>query len=219
MFTTVIFDLDGTLVNSVADLADATNIALETLGFPTHEQDKFRYFVGDGVIELFRRALPEGEKTEENIAKMKRLFDEYYSTHFDNKTRPYEGIPEVVRELKTMGLKIAVASNKPDEFTRKIVNSFFPNEFDMTAGKRDGVEKKPAPDIVLKIMEQLGNEAIMVGDTNVDIRTAKAAGIASVGCLWGFRDRAELTAAGADFIAEKPADIVKYIILNKGVQI
>lgn len=210
----IVFDLDGTLVNSLADLAAATNISLKKFGYPEHELEKFRYFVGDGVPKLLERAVPESERSAERLAEMKKCFDAYYNTHFADNTNPYDGIPQLLVEIKKLGYKMAVASNKPDEFTKEIVNTFFEGVFDIIQGKAPDTEKKPAPDIVLKIMKKLNASAedtVMVGDSNVDIFTAKNAGIKSIGCLWGFRTRQELEEAGADYIAEKPSDILDHI--------
>lgn len=210
----IVFDLDGTLVNSLADLAAATNISLKKFGYPEHELEKFRYFVGDGVPKLLERAVPESERSVERLAEMKKCFDAYYNTHFADNTNPYDGIPQLLAGIKKLGYKMAVASNKPDEFTKEIVNTFFEGIFDIIQGKAPDTEKKPAPDIVLKIMKKLNASAedtVMVGDSNVDIFTAKNAGIKSIGCLWGFRTRQELEEAGADYIAEKPSDILDHI--------
>lgn len=209
-----IFDLDGTLVDSLGDLADACNNGLKKFGYPVHELEKYRYFVGDGVLKLVERILPEEKRSEEDIAALKAEFDSYYNVHFADKTHPYEGIVSLLDELSARGVKLAVASNKPDEFTKAVVNVFFEGRFDMVVGKCPDTEKKPAPDILLKIMDALdvsADETVMIGDTNVDIRTAKNAGVRSIGCLWGFRTAEELEAAGADHIVSSPCNILKYI--------
>lgn len=210
----VIFDLDGTLVNSLADLADAGNYALGKFGFPAHETEEYRYFVGSGVPELIRRALPNELATQENVEKLKPVFNEYYHGHYADKTKPYDGIKELLSALRKKGIKLAVASNKPDEFTKAIVEEFFGDTFDIIQGKTDGVEKKPAPDILNKIITELGadkNDVLMVGDSDIDILTAENAAVRSTGCVWGFRTKAELVSAGAVYIAYKPADIEKFI--------
>ena len=209
-----IFDLDGTLVDSLGDLADACNNGLKKMGYPVHELEKYRYFVGDGVLKLVERILPEDKRSEENISALKAEFDGYYNVHFADKTHPYDGIVPLLHELSAKGVKLAVASNKPDEFTKSVVKVFFEGKFDMVLGKCPDTEKKPAPDILLKIMDALdvsADETVMIGDTNVDIRTAKNAGVSSIGCLWGFRTMEELEQAGADHIVSSPNEILKYI--------
>lgn len=209
-----IFDLDGTLVDSLGDLADACNKGLEKFGYPVHELEKYRYFVGDGVLKLVERILPEDKRSEENISALKAEFDSYYNVHFADKTHPYDGIVTLLEELSARGVKLAVASNKPDEFTKSVVKVFFEGKFDMVLGKCPDTEKKPAPDILLKIMDALdvsADETVMIGDTNVDIRTAKNAGVSSIGCLWGFRTMEELEQAGADHIVSSPSEILNYI--------
>lgn len=210
----IIFDLDGTLVDSLNDLAASANHALDKCGFPIHDAEKYRYFVGDGVPKLIERALPEGERSDDIILKVKSEFDAYYKEHYADFTLPYEGIPELVSKLKNDGYVLAIASNKPDEFTGIIVERLFGNLFDYVVGKRPDTEKKPAPDIILKIMEKAScnaDEAVMIGDSNVDILTAKNAGIRSVGCLWGFRTAEELKAAGADYLVPEPMEILNCI--------
>ena len=209
-----IFDLDGTLVDSLGDLADACNNGLKKMGYPVHELEKYRYFVGDGVLKLVERILPEDKRSEENISALKAEFDSYYNVHYADKTHPYDGIVSLLDALSAKGVKLAVASNKPDEFTKSVVKVFFEGKFDMVLGKCPDTEKKPAPDILLKIMDALdvsADETVMIGDTNVDIRTAKNAGVSSIGCLWGFRTMEELEQAGADNIVSSPNEILKYI--------
>lgn len=209
-----IFDLDGTLVDSLGDLADSCNNGLKKMGYPVHELEKYRYFVGDGVLKLVERILPEDKRSEENISALKAEFDSYYNVHYADKTHPYDGIVSLLDALSAKGVKLAVASNKPDEFTKSVVKVFFEGKFDMVLGKCPDTEKKPAPDILLKIMDALdvsADETVMIGDTNVDIRTAKNAGVSSIGCLWGFRTMEELEQAGADHIVSSPNEILKYI--------
>lgn len=211
MLKLLIFDLDGTLVNSVADLADAANYALKNHGYPIHEEEKYNYFVGDGVWKLLERVLPESDRTNENINALHEDFAQYYNVHYRDKTRPYDGIPEVLEELRRHGYMLAVASNKPDEFTKTIVNYFFPKTFSYIQGGLDGVPKKPEPQIVFSIMDKLSvssEECLFIGDTNVDIFTGKNSGIRTVGCLWGFRDYEELYSAGADEIILDPKELL-----------
>ncbi len=211
---TIIFDLDGTLLDTLADLADSANYTMEQMGYPKHPQDSFRYFVGNGVPKLLERCLPEDKRTEENIQTARRIFAEYYNVHFVDKTKPYDGVAELLEKLKESGVKMAVASNKSDEFTVSLVKRFFGNAFDVVQGGKTDVPKKPAPDIVYGIMEKLGavpENTYFAGDSNVDMYTAKNAGIKSIGCLWGFRTKEELLEGGADFLAETPMDIYRIL--------
>lgn len=210
MYKLVIFDLDGTLVNSLEDLGNACNSALERFGYPTHPMDSFRYFVGDGVPMLIRRALPESERSEENIARVKAVFDEIYGRNYNVCTRPYDGITELLDKLKAEGILIAVASNKPDNFTQTIVTSMFGDAFSYVSGKKEGFEKKPDPQIALHIMEKLGvspKDVLFAGDSSVDMQTAHNAGCDCIGCVWGFRTLQELTDNKATYIANSPIDI------------
>lgn len=210
MYKLVIFDLDGTLVNSLEDLGNACNSALERFGYPTHPMDSFRYFVGDGVPMLIRRALPESERSEENIARVKAVFDEIYGRNYNVCTRPYDGITELLGKLKAEGILIAVASNKPDNFTQTIVTGMFGDTFSYVSGKKEGFEKKPDPQIALHIMEKLGvspRDVLFAGDSSVDMQTAHNAGCDCIGCVWGFRTLQELTDNKATYIANSPIDI------------
>lgn len=210
MYKLVIFDLDGTLVNSLEDLGNACNSALERFGYPTHPMDSFRYFVGDGVPMLIHRALPESERSEENIARVKAVFDEIYGRNYNVCTRPYDGITELLEKLKAEGILIAVASNKPDNFTQTIVTGMFGDTFSYVSGKKEGFEKKPDPQIALHIMEKLGvspKDVLFAGDSSVDMQTAHNAGCDCIGCVWGFRTLQELTDNKATYIANSPIDI------------
>lgn len=211
---TIIFDLDGTLLDTLADLADSANYTMEQMGCPAHPVDSYRYFVGNGVPKLLERCLPEDKRTEENILTARKIFADHYNVHFADKTKPYDGISELLERLKESGVKMAVASNKSDEFTVSLVKRFFGNSFDTVQGGKADVPKKPAPDIVYGIMERLGavpENTYFAGDSNVDMYTAKNAGIKAIGCLWGFRTKEELLEGGADFLAENPLDIYKIL--------
>lgn len=211
MYKLVIFDLDGTLVNSLDDLGNSCNEALRKFGYPEHEMGKYRYFVGDGVPMLIRRALPEEERTEEKIAMVKAAFDEIYGQNYNRLTKPYDGITRLISDLREKGIITAVASNKPDEFTQKIVSGMFGDVFSFVSGKRDCFEKKPDPGIALYIMEKVGvtpKETLFAGDSSVDMQTALNAHCDSVGCTWGFRTRQELIDNKAKYIADHPSDIL-----------
>lgn len=207
-----IFDLDGTLADTLEDLADSMNAALESHGYPVHETDKYKYFVGNGVLKLVERALPESVRSEENILLMNEAFASEYAKRTLCKTKPYEGIPEIVGELKKRGCLLAVASNKPDKFSVQIVEKLFgKGTFDCIRGKREGVPTKPDPQVLLGIIGELGvdkAECVHSGDSAVDVLTALNAGIDVIGCTWGFRTREELVSAGAKKLADKPEDIL-----------
>lgn len=218
MIKLIIFDLDGTLLNSIADLAEATNYALRRQGMPTHADEAFKYFVGDGVAELINRAVPANTESATKVT-VHSDFSEYYGKHYADKTVTYPGINELLIEIKRMGIMLAVASNKPDEFTKVIISRHWFDTFTCVQGQQDGIPKKPDPQIAFAIMEKLGvtaGETLFIGDTNVDVMTAKHAGIRCVGCLWGFRTFEELHEAGADFIIEKPEEIVHILENLKG---
>ena len=208
----VIFDLDGTLLNTIADLAMSTNYALRCCGFPEHEVQEYLYFVGNGITKLFERALPEAARTAENVAHMRTLFLEYYTEHNTDHTRPYDGIARLLDELSGQGVKLAVASNKYQAGTEKLVAHYFPRvPFVAVLGQREGVPTKPVPDIVYDIMQRAGVEKVdtlYVGDSDVDMCTARAAGVESAGVTWGFRGRDELSRAGATHLVDTPDDIL-----------
>lgn len=208
-----IFDLDGTLVNSIYDLADSMNAVLEKHGFPTHETEAYKYFVGDGTLKLVERTLPESERTEEKIRAVHEEFSLEYNNRAVDKTRPYEGIVQLIKYLRDNGALTAVASNKPDKFVRFIVETLFEeNMFDYVAGKREGVPTKPAPDILYGIMRELDvgrEQSVLVGDSNVDVLTAHNAGMECIGCSWGFRGRKELEEAGAEFVIDSPLELTE----------
>lgn len=209
----IIFDLDGTILDTVADLADAVIYALEKHGFPPRSYREVMNFVGNGVIKLIERALPYGHKEPENVEKVYLDFNSRYSSHYADKTKPYDGISELLSELKTRGYKLAVLSNKPDKFTKDLVDGFFPNVFGVVRGSVDGVPRKPDPTSELSILRELGiapDECLHVGDSDTDVLTAHNAGIKCVGCTWGYRPRKTLEEAGADYIVESVAELAKF---------
>lgn len=207
----VIFDLDGTLLNTIGDLAQATNYALTQCGYPQHPVEAYNMFVGNGIAKLFERALPETARTEENIARMRSFFVPYYDSHNTCHTKPYEGIADLLDVLQQRGIALAVASNKYQRATEKLVAHFFPGiRFSAVFGQREGVPVKPDPAIVYDILSAsalTADEVLYVGDSGVDMMTAKAAGICSVGVTWGFRSREELEKAGACHLADSPGEI------------
>ncbi|MBQ8966973.1 HAD family hydrolase [Ruminococcus sp.] len=207
-----IFDLDGTLVDSLYDLADAVNTVLKAHGFDGHEYEKYKYFVGNGTLKLIERALPEDSRSPEMINSLHAEFTVQYEAHLADKTKAYAGIKELISALKSRRAKLAVASNKPDKFTKIIVEQTFgKGTFDVVLGKREGVPTKPAPQIMEDILKAAGvkaEDSIHSGDSNVDVATAHNAGIACIGCTWGFRTEEELAEAGADMTAHRPEDIL-----------
>lgn len=214
MIKAVLFDLDGTLANSLSDLADSTNYALSEMGFPTHEREEYKYLVGDGIPKLIERALPVGEKTEENKKKCLDIFMERYKEHYHDKTVAYDGIPDMLSKLKEGGLKIAVISNKAEEMAVKVVEKLFGGMFDVVAGKREGFPTKPDPALTLEVIRQLGvkpQECVLVGDSGMDMAAAVNAGAAPVGVLWGFRLEDELIKNGAEYTIKSPAEIPEII--------
>lgn len=211
----IIFDLDGTLLNTIADLANSTNYALDLNGYPTHEVGKYNFFVGNGINKLFERALPEGEKSMENVLKIREAFVPYYDVHNADDSRPYEGIENLLTKLRERGIQLAVASNKYDSATKKLIKHFFPNvPFASVYGQRDGINVKPDPTIVFDILKDTGisaDEALYVGDSGVDMQTANNAGVTSVGVTWGFRPRAELQEFSPNHIVDRAEDILDLI--------
>lgn len=208
----IIFDLDGTLLNTIADLAQSTNHALHTLGYPIHEETAYNYMVGNGINKLFERALPEGEKTEENVLRVRKEFIPYYDVHNADKSRPYPGIIELLTQLQAQGLLLAVASNKYQAATEKLIAHYFPEiHFTAVFGQRDGVNVKPDPAIVediLSIARIAKEDVLYVGDSGVDMQTAINAGVTACGVTWGFRPRKELEEFHPDYIVDKAEDIL-----------
>ena len=211
----VIFDLDGTLLDTVADLANATNHALQKCGFPVHDGSAYYNFVGRGINMLFRNALPEEERTDENIARMRSFFLPYYNDHNTDASRPYAGIPQLLHMLAERGVALAVASNKYQQATEKLICHFFPDiRFSLVLGQREGFPLKPDPAIVDFIREQTATEreaTLYVGDSGIDMLTAAHAGVESVGVTWGFRPVSELTDNGACHLADTPAEVLSFI--------
>lgn len=208
----VIFDLDGTLLNTIADLAEAVNRALVACGFAEHPTDAYRFFVGDGVSKLFERALPPEARTAENIARIRTHFMPYYEAHNADLSRPYEGIVELLAELQSRGVKMAVASNKYQAATQKLVRHYFGDtDFVAVFGQREGVAIKPDPQIIFDVLEVAGvtpEDVIYVGDSNVDMQTGPRAGVDTVGVSWGFRPREELAAHNPVAIIDHPLQLL-----------
>ena len=215
MIKLVIFDLDGTLVNSIFDLADSVNFVLEKRGYPVHNTDEYYRFVGNGTLKLIERALPESERTKEIITEVHSEFAKLYEKNCLNKTRPYDGISQLLAEIEKRGIMTAVASNKTDVFAKEIVATLFKEHtFSVVLGKLKDVAPKPDPAIVKMIMSETAAQdeaTLYVGDSDVDVLTAKNSGLVMAGCEWGFRGRDELIKAGADYICRKPCDVLEVI--------
>lgn len=210
---TVIFDMDGTLLDTLEDLADAVNAALTSFGYPKRSLEEVRTFVGNGVGKLMADAVPE-KTGEKELALCLAAFKEHYALHWQDKTAPYEGILPLLKELKKRGIKTAVISNKYEAAVLQLCRDYFPGSFDTARGEREGVPRKPEPDGVYAILEELGvkkQQAVYVGDSEVDMATACNAGLVSVGVTWGFRDRPILEEKGADYIIDRPEDLLKVI--------
>jgi phosphoglycolate phosphatase len=239
----IIFDLDGTLINTISDLGQACNYALSTCGFPTHKIEDYPRLVGNGVNKLIERALPEENRNEETVLRLREYFVPYYDEHNCDYTRPYDGIPELLEALRRKGdeamrLKgerwfLAVASNKYQAATEKIVAQLFPGIFDVVLGEREGVERKPHPQIVYDIIDRYAvrsqtvrstlcqngtsslsdtNEDILyIGDSLVDAETARAAGATLVLCTWGFGTREQMEGAKPDYLVDHPLEVLKVV--------
>ena len=211
----VIFDLDGTLLDTIADLASATNYALAQLGYPTHDTDAIRTFVGNGINKLFERALPANEQTEENVIRMRAHFVPYYDAHNADLSSPYPGIEVLLQRLQDNGIEIAVASNKYQEATTKLVKHYFPTiQFAEVLGQRENIPVKPHPTIVFDILNKTGiakKEVLYVGDSGVDMQTAQNAEVDAIGVTWGFRSRIELETLHPLGIIDKAEELMDYI--------
>jgi phosphoglycolate phosphatase len=206
----IVFDLDGTLLDTLDDIADSANAVLAAEGFPPHTPADYRRFIGEGVAVLFARALPEDDP--EAVARCVAAFPEAYGRGWNVKTRPYDGIPALLDALTARGLPLAVLSNKPDAFTRLCVAEYLAAwEFRQVLGQRAGVPRKPDPAGAVEIAERLGvsaGDCLYVGDSAIDVETARRARMRPVGVSWGFRPVVELTQAGAEVILDRPADLL-----------
>ncbi|HVO37874.1 MAG TPA: HAD family hydrolase [Spirochaetia bacterium] len=212
-FTAVLFDLDGTLLNTLDDLADSMNAVLASRGYQTHPTEEYRWFVGDGVELLVRRTLPRTLQDDEPVVESCRsqMRDEY-GRRWKNRSRPYPGVPALLDGLAERAVRMAILSNKPDAFVGEIARHFFGSwTFAAAWGARPEIPRKPDPTAALAIAHEVGAEPgsfLYVGDTNTDMETALAAGMFPVGALWGFRDERELREAGARVLAARPADVL-----------
>ncbi len=216
MYKHIIFDLDGTILNTLEDLASATNWVCARRGWPVHEVEEFKYFVGNGAPKLLSRVVPDGvELTDELHRQLLEEFTQRYNAHKEDKTTIYAGMPQTLKRLKEAGKTLAVLSNKPHGAAWPVVERYYPGIFNAVQGALPEVPVKPDPTLLHRLMGELGAtpaDTLFVGDSNVDIRTAKNGGLTGCGVLWGFRTRAELEAEGADFIVETPAELAELIL-------
>ena len=209
----VIFDLDGTLLNTLGDLRAATNHALNVRGLAPRSMDEIRRFVGNGIRLLICRAMPEGTPDAEIDAALDD-FKAYYAAHIHDRTAPYDGIPQLLIALRKRGVKVAVLSNKIDSASQELIGYFFPGKTDVVFGEHVGVPRKPDPTSCRMVMQQLGvqpEQVLYVGDSGTDMQTAKNAGLYAVGVTWGFRSREVLTENGADVLVDHPEQILRIV--------
>lgn len=218
MYTTVLFDLDGTLLNTIDDLADSANRVCAAHGWPQFTPAQYCYFVGNGIPKLVERFSPEAARTPAMLAATLREFDAQYGAHMFDKTAPYPGMPQLLARLHARGVRMAVYSNKADEFAGEVVARYFdPALFALVRGARPGVPTKPAPEGTRALLAALGadpaaGDVLYVGDSNVDVATAHNAGLPCCGVLWGFRTKQELQDAGAEYLAADAAALERVIL-------
>jgi len=211
----IVFDLDGTLLDTLEDIAISANEALKTLGFEARPIEHYRYYVGEGVFKLFENIFAKNVQSHETICRAVELFETHYAKQFDCHTQPYEGIGKLLSFLQARGFKMAILSNKPDAFTKKCAFKYFRTwTFDAVFGVREGVPRKPDPTAALEICERWGispEECFYLGDTMIDMQTANRAGMKAIGALWGFRDEAELREHHAAYLAKTPGEVIKLL--------
>ena len=210
---TIIFDMDGTVLNTLEDLTGSVNYVLKQFGFPERTQEEYRQFFGSGIRYAISRAVPAGTP-ESVIDEMIPVFKAHYDVHCLDKTRPYDGIQDTLRRLKEKGYKLAIVSNKIDSAVKELNERFFQDAVDVAIGEQPGIRRKPAPDMVIASLAQLNSnpaEAVYVGDSEVDLETAAQSGLPCISVLWGFRDREFLLEKGATILVEKPEEIISRV--------
>lgn len=214
MFKGVIFDLDGTLANSLEDLKNAVNSGIAKLGFIEPDVSEYPMFVGDGTDKMIERALKQNA-TKENIAFVKKNYLEFYGKHFADNTYAYSGMPGLIKKLKANGVTVAVVTNKIDSMAATVVEKLYGKSFDLIFGQRDGIPAKPDPTLTLMALKELGlnpKDCAFVGDSGMDILTGVNAGLYPVGVLWGFRSKEELVSSGAKALAQTAEDLEKILL-------
>lgn len=216
MYKLAVFDMDGTILDTLEDLKDSVNYALSECGYPQRTYDEVRRFVGNGIRKLIERAVPEGVSVSD-IDRVHEVFTGYYKVHCADKTKAYDGIKPLLEQLRANGIKTAVVSNKADYGVQELCKEYFDGLFDYAVGEREGIRRKPAPDSVNEALRMLGipkNEAVYIGDSDVDFETAVNAGLPCISVLWGFRDEEFLRSKGASLFVHKPSEILN-IVLGK----
>ena len=209
----VIFDLDGTVLYTLDDLTYSCNYALKAMGYGERPAEDIRKFVGNGMLKLIYRLFPEGTP-EDKINSTMKIFVDHYKDHCMDMTRPYDGIEDVIKSLRKDGIKTGIVSNKTDEAVQPIIAHYFPGLFDAVTGDRPGITRKPDPALLFDTMDKLGvplQSTVYVGDSDVDIQTAKNAGIPCISVTWGYRDKDFLSRCGASLFADSPGDILNII--------
>lgn len=212
-----IFDLDGTILDTLEDLTDSTNYALQKNNFPQRTIEEVRHFVGNGIGKLIERAVPAGTEAEET-KQVLADFTQYYGQHCADKTKAYDGIKELIEELRRNGYLTAVVSNKADFAVQELCEQYFPNLFDYVVGEKENIRRKPAPDTVFEVLEKLHinkEDAVYIGDSDVDIQTAVNAGLEKISVTWGFRDREFLLEQGADWVVDTPNAILELLLTDQ----
>ena len=210
MVKAVLFDLDGTLTNSLKDLATAVNYAITKNGYPEQPLEKFNMFVGDGMLKMVERAIAPNKLSDQKLVELKDEFLSYYSLHYADYTTKYDGVDELLQYLKSQSIKIAVVTNKDTNMAIALLNKVYGDVFDFVIGKEDGIAAKPAPDGAFRAMEALGvlaEECLFLGDSGVDMQTAVNCGATPVGVSWGFRSKQELKENGAKYIIDTPNEL------------
>lgn len=212
-YDTVIFDMDGTLLNTLEDISDSMNHVLASYSFPCRQTDEIRSFLGNGAAQLMKLSIPDGSSNPRYQSCLED-YCSHYQRNLQNKTHVYEGVMSMLGQLSRGGYKIAIVSNKPDEAVKELAGLHFGEYVKVAIGETEDVSRKPAPDTVLKAIEELGStpdKTVYVGDSEVDVETAKNSGITCVGVTWGFRDREVLEQSGADYIIDSPQELLKII--------
>lgn len=211
----VLFDLDGTLANSLFDLAASTNFALDKFGYPSQPAERFKLFAGDGIPKMIERAMPQHEVSVERISELKNLFLTHYAEHYADNTVAYDGMCELVSELKQKGYFVAVVTNKAQEMAEVVVNKLYGDVFHLIYGQREGIPTKPDPTLTLMAMETLGvkpEECVFVGDSGMDVITGVNSGAYPIGVLWGFRESKELLSGGAKSLVQSSGELLNTIL-------
>ncbi|MBP3234846.1 MAG: HAD family hydrolase [Eubacterium sp.] len=215
--TTIVFDMDGTVLNTLEDLTVSMNYVLDRFNMPGHRLEEYRLFFGNGVKEALRLSLPEGASAD-IIDEMMVVFKEHYDAHCLDRTRPYDGIVDVMRQLKEKGYRLAIVSNKIDSAVKELNDRFFADYVDIALGEKTGINRKPAPDMVDAALKEMGStkeESIYIGDSEVDLMTARNSELPCISVLWGFRDKKYLIEQGADCFADRPEDIIRILAGEK----